>query len=72
MFLNRSVNYFYKNDNFKRTYFLNEVIDNSNLIAELKNNKVDYGEKYGIEDLTDWISLSLTKLLQKLARNSKT
>nr|WP_286391403.1 hypothetical protein [Myroides marinus] len=72
MFLNRSVNYFYKNNNFKRTYFLNEVIDTPNLIAELKNNKVDQGEKYGIEDLTDWISLSLTKLLQKLARNSKT
>jgi hypothetical protein len=54
MFLNRSVNYFAKNDDFKETNFLNEVIDNSNLIAEFKNYKVDNGEKYSIEDLTDF------------------
>ncbi|MDM1494980.1 nucleoid-associated protein [Myroides odoratimimus] len=54
MFLNRSVNYFAKNDDFEETNFLNEVIDNPDLIAEFKNYKVDHGEKYSIEDLTDF------------------
>jgi hypothetical protein len=52
MFLNRAVNHFAKNDNFEETNFLNEVIDNPDLISEFKNYKVDKGEKYSIEDLT--------------------
>ncbi len=52
MFMNRSVNYFAKNDEFEETNFLNEVIDNPDIIAEFKNYKVDKGEKYSIEDLT--------------------
>jgi hypothetical protein len=52
MFMNRSVNYFAKNDDFEESKFLNEVIDNPDLIPEFKNYKVDKGEKYSIEDLT--------------------
>ncbi|MCL9805895.1 nucleoid-associated protein [Flavobacterium amniphilum] len=52
MFMNRAVNHFAKNDNFEETTFLNEVIDNPDLISEFKNYKVDKGEKYSIEDLT--------------------
>jgi hypothetical protein len=54
MFMNRSVNYFAKNDEFEETNFLNEVIDNPDLISEFKNYKVDKGEKYSIEDTTSF------------------
>ena len=52
LFMNRAVNHFAKNDNFEESNFLNEVIDNPDLISEFKNYKVDKGEKYSIEDLT--------------------
>lgn len=52
MFVNRALNHFAKNDEFEETAFLNEVIDNQDLIPEFKNYKVDKGEKYSIEDLT--------------------
>jgi hypothetical protein len=54
MFMNRSVNYFAKNDDFEETKFLNEVIDNPDLIPEFKNYKVDRGQKYSIEDVTSF------------------
>lgn len=54
MFMNRAVNHFAKNDNFEESLFLNEVIDNPDLISEFKNYKVDKGEKYSIEDLTNF------------------
>jgi hypothetical protein len=52
MFMNRSVNYFAKNDQFEESNFLNEVIENPNLIPEFRSYKVDKGEKYSIEDVT--------------------
>lgn len=52
MFANRAINYFAKNDQFEETAFLNEVIDNPDLISEFKNYKVDKSAKYSIEDLT--------------------
>lgn len=54
MFMNRSVNYFAKNDEFEETNFLNEVLDNPDLLPEFKNYKVDRGEKYSIEDITNF------------------
>lgn len=54
LFMNRAVNHFAKNDNFEETNFLNEVIDNSDLISEFKNYKVDKGEKYSIEDVSSF------------------
>ena len=54
MFMNRSVNYFAKNDDFEETAFLNEVLDNPDLIPEFKNYKIDNGEKYSIEDVTSF------------------
>ena len=54
MFMNRAVNHFAKNDMFEESNFLNEVIDNPDLISEFKNYKVDKGEKYSIEDLTSF------------------
>lgn len=54
MFLNRSANYFAKNDEFEETNFLNEVLDNPDLIPEFKNYKVEKAPKYSIEDLTSF------------------
>jgi len=52
MFMNRTMNHFAKNDQFEESAFLNEVIDNPDLIAEFKSFKVDKGEKYSIEDVS--------------------
>ena len=52
MFMNRSVNYFAKNDQFEESNFLNEVMENPDLIPEFRSYKVDKGEKYSIEDVT--------------------
>ena len=54
MFLNRSANYFAKNDDFEETKFLNDVLDNPDLIPEFKNYKVEKAPKYSIEDLTSF------------------
>lgn len=54
MFMNRAVNHFAKNDNFEETAFLNEVMENPDLIPEFKSYKADRGEKYSIEDVTNF------------------
>ncbi|UOB18272.1 nucleoid-associated protein [Abyssalbus ytuae] len=54
MFMNRAVNHFAKNDDFEETSFLNEVIDNPDLIPEFKHYKVEKGPKYSIEDVSNF------------------
>ena len=54
MFLNRTLDYFAKNDEFEEQNFLNEVIDNPDLQAEFKSFKVDKGPKYSVEDLSNF------------------
>jgi hypothetical protein len=54
MFMNRAVNHFAKNDDFEETKFLNEVLDNPDLIPEFKNYKVEKAPKYSIEDVTSF------------------
>ncbi|MFC5044568.1 nucleoid-associated protein [Aquimarina hainanensis] len=54
MFMNRAINHFAKNDNFEETAFLNDVIDNPELIPEFKHYKVEKAPKYQIEDLTSF------------------
>ncbi len=54
MFMNRAVNHFAKNDEFEETKFLNEVLDNPDLIPEFKNYKVEKAPKYSIEDVTSF------------------
>jgi hypothetical protein len=54
MFMNRAVNHFAKNDDFEETRFLNEVLDNPDLIPEFKNYKVEKAPKYSIEDVTSF------------------
>ncbi len=70
MFMNRSVNYFAKNNLFEESNFLNEVIDNPDLIPEFRNYKVDKGEKYSIEDITTFpIANSAVTDARKSIRN---
>ena len=52
LFLNRSVNYFAKNDEFQEEDFINEVIDNPDIQSEFKSYKSDKADKYSIEDLS--------------------
>jgi hypothetical protein len=52
MFMNRAINHFAKNDEFEESNFLNEVLDNPDLLPEFKSYKVDKGEKYSIEDVS--------------------
>lgn len=52
MFMNRAVNHFAKNDLFEETNFMNEVIDNPDLIPEFRHYKAEQAPKYKIEDLT--------------------
>ncbi|MGS2761740.1 nucleoid-associated protein [Sinomicrobium sp. M5D2P9] len=54
MFMNRAVNHFAKNDDFEETNFLNEVMDNPELIPEFKHYKVEKGPKYHIEDVSSF------------------
>ena len=52
LFMNRAVNHFAKNDVFEETAFMNEVIDNPDLMPEFRNYKTEQAPKYKIEDLT--------------------
>ncbi|TSE03349.1 nucleoid-associated protein [Aquimarina algiphila] len=52
MFMNRAVNHFAKNDEFEESAFLNEVIDNPDLVPEFKHYKAEKAPSYSIEDLT--------------------
>lgn len=52
LFMNRAVNHFAKNDDFEEGNFLNEVMENPDLIPEFQNYKTEKAPKYKIEDLT--------------------
>ncbi|MEO9891188.1 nucleoid-associated protein [Aurantibacter sp.] len=54
LFMNKAVNHFAKNDEFEETNFLNEVMDNPELIPEFKHYKVEKGPKYSIEDVSNF------------------
>lgn len=54
LFMNRAVNHFAKNDSFNESAFMNEVLENPDLIPEFKHYKTEQAPKYKIEDLTDF------------------
>ncbi len=54
LFMNRAVNHFAKNNDFEESLFINEVIDNPDLIPEFKHYKSEQAPKYKIEDLTEF------------------
>ena len=54
LFMNRAVNHFAKNDKFEESSFLNEVMENPDLIPEFQHYKTEKAPKYKIEDLTEF------------------
>lgn len=54
LFMNRAVNHFAKNDAFEESAFLNEVVENPELIPEFKHYKVEKGPKYSIDDVSNF------------------
>lgn len=54
LFMNRAVNHFAKNDTFEESQFLNEVMENPELIPEFKHYKTERGPKYSIEDVSNF------------------
>ena len=54
LFMNRAVNHFAKNDLFEETAFMNEVIDNPDLIPEFRHYKTEKAPKYSIEDVSSF------------------
>ncbi len=54
LFMNRAVNHFAKNDSFEESQFLNEVLENPELIPEFKHYKTEKGPKYSIEDVSNF------------------
>jgi len=52
LFMNRAVNHFAKNDQFEESSFMNEVIENPELIPEFRHYKTERAPKYKIEDVT--------------------
>lgn len=54
LFMNRAVNHFAKNDAFEESTFLNEVMENPELIPEFKHYKTEKGPKYSIEDVSNF------------------
>ncbi|TNF72293.1 MAG: nucleoid-associated protein [Bacteroidetes bacterium] len=54
LFVNRAVNHFAKNDTFEESHFLNEVLENPELIPEFKHYKTEKGPKYSIEDVSSF------------------
>ena len=71
MFMNRSMNYFAKNDEFEETNFLNDVIENPDLIPEFKNYKQEKAPKFHVEDVTNFpISNTAVTASRKKIKNT--
>ena len=70
LFMNRAVNHFAKNDLFNESEFVNEVIDNPDLIPEFRHYKSERAPKYSIEDLTSFpIANTAVTAARKKIRN---
>lgn len=54
LFLNRSFDYFARNDEFEEPDFINQAIENSDLVPEFQNYKYEKGPKYKVEDLSSF------------------
>ncbi|WP_417887201.1 nucleoid-associated protein [Zunongwangia sp.] len=54
MFMNRSMDYFAKNDDFEENNFVSSVIDNPDLVPEFQNYKTEKAPKYKIEEVTNF------------------
>ncbi|PQB04736.1 nucleoid-associated protein [Aureitalea marina] len=71
LFMNRAVNHFAKNDTFEETQFMNDVIENPDLIPEFRHFKTEQAPKYKIEDLTTFpIANTAVTAARKKIRNT--
>ena len=52
MFMNRAINHFASNDDFEESAFINEVLENPDLIPAFQSFKTSNAPKYSIQDLT--------------------
>jgi len=70
LFMNKAVNHFAKNDAFEESNFLNEVLENPELIPEFKHYKVEKGPKYSIEDVSNFdIANKAVSIARKKIKN---
>lgn len=70
LFMNRAVNHFAKNDEFEESKFLNEVMENPELLPEFQNYKTEKAPKYKIEDLSTFpISNTAVSAARKSIKN---
>ena len=71
MFMNRSMNYFAKNDEFEEQNFLNDVLENPDLIPEFKHYKQEKAPKFQVEDVTNFpISNTAVTASRKKIKNT--
>ena len=71
MFMNRSMNYFAKNDEFEEQNFLNDVLENPDLIPEFKHYKQEKAPKFQVEDVTSFpISNTAVTASRKKIKNT--
>lgn len=54
LFLNKSFDYFARNDEFEESDFINNSINNPDLVPEFQNYKIEKGPKYKVEDLSSF------------------
>ncbi|TQI71789.1 nucleoid associated protein NdpA [Gramella sp. Hel_I_59] len=54
LFLNHAFDYFASNDAFEESDFVNNAIENPDLVPEFQNYKIEKGPKYKVEDLTSF------------------
>ena len=71
LFMNRAVNHFAKNDLFEETAFMNDVIENPDLIPEFRHYKTEKAPKYSIEDISTFpIANSAVTAARKKIKNT--
>jgi len=54
LFLNHAFDYFASNDAFEEIDFVNNAIENPDLVPEFQNYKIEKGPKYKVEDLSSF------------------
>jgi len=54
LFTNNAFDYFARNDEFEEPDFINQTLENPDLVPEFQNYKIEKGPKYKVEDLTSF------------------
>lgn len=71
LFVNKAVDHFAKNDNFQESDFLNEVIEDPQLVNKFHLYKEEKGKKYSVEDVSSFpIANAAIHQVQKSFKNT--